>query len=283
MKNWIKTLMVYVVVASIYAYGEAQKETRREAIKNGQFAWDSTTILSTVSPLASNAQRVDQDGFLPSVSEEERIAHPQNTEYQLRRAKWYKKYWLADDADSSQPHKHGDQEKERAIKYKLGITTMSADSMAAQKVAVLVDGTDYPIPTVGSGNLPVFSDSEKKAYEKEMIKADLDEPDFRRAAWWFAKNGRKPIPQMPEDVEMRKKEAEAKALKGNLTEDYDKYIAHYNAVHDPKPLTLNERLTLAGDILLRLNINATGKASTVASSNQDWKHRIGAIADKLTN
>lgn len=255
MANWIKTGLVFVVIALItgfFNFSEKKAVPVSEKVIEGK-AWDDSFYIQQSSPLATVEQLQEQDKFLPAVTEKERFSHPANTEIQLRRARWAFMVENQSKPDPTKPQKHLSVEERKKYEWKPLISTDSADvgQQADKVVQVLVNDTDMPIPALSSGKLPVFTDEEKAKYMPDLLTQELDELDFRRAAWWFKNHEAGPIPSMPEDVEMRSQEEAAKNISDEEAREPLAYQRRYDAIHRPAPLTDNERLTKAGDILLK--------------------------------
>lgn len=261
--NWIKTALVFLVIAVIMGlfnfdnlkHGGNVFKPKKTSLLEGK-NWDDEWYIGQSSPISTPDNYLIHDKALPTVTEAERFAHPKNTEMQMRRAKWQHMIANKPVDDPTKPHKHMTPE---ALKKYDDVPFVFLDSIDVKKqsdkvVSVLVEGVDTPIPALSTGELPVFNATETSAYKPDMIKLGLDEIDFRRAAWWFKHHKRESIAQMPEDVTVRNQEIADSKLTDQEALDVTVYTRRYNARHGGVPLTANERLSKASDVLLKLNL-----------------------------
>lgn len=261
--NWIKTALVFLVIAVIMGVfnfdnlkhgGNIFKPKKASLLEDK--SWDDEWYLSQSSPITTSDNYEIHDKALPTVTEAERFAHPKNTEMQLRRAKWQHMVAHKPVNDPTKPQKHisaAELKKYEDVPW-VSTNQMDVEKQSTQIVKVLVGDTDTPIPALSSGELPVFNATETNAYKPEMIKLGLDELDFRRAAWWFKNHKRESVPQMPEDVAIRNQEIADSNISDEDALDATVYTRRYNARHGGVPLTANERLSKASDVLLKLNL-----------------------------
>lgn len=254
MSNWVKTGLVFVVIAAIMGFFKFNNYDSPLVLEDKN--WDSDFFIQQASPLATVEQLKEQDKFLPVVTEAERFDHPKNTEIQLRRARWSHMVTKKPKTDPSKPQRHVSAEEAKKYEWKPFVMADLADvSQQSDKVVqVLVGDTDTPIPALSSGKLPIFTDAEKARYMPDLLSQGLDELDFRRAAWWLKNHNADPIPPMPEDLDVRKQEEEAKNITDEEAREPAAFQRRYDAIHRPAPLTANERLTMAGNVLLKLNL-----------------------------
>lgn len=278
MKNWIKTILVFAVIAGLLFAGDYMKTHKKNVtVATGKAKLDSNPPAPTLNdpwdsmhfiiwaapnilhkPYFIQERRDTEIKYLPVVTEKERLEHPSLTAVQIQRAKWNYERFQFENApqDGSAPKKHLTPEDKKRFGSDITQIAIPLDVIAWMKksISVYQSGVDVPIPAIATGELPVFTDKETQAFNADMVKNDLEELDFRRAAWWFKNKGRAPIPQMPEDLKARKEQAEALNITDEQAADPSLFTRRYNAKHMPVALTENERLSMAGDILLKLNL-----------------------------
>lgn len=245
----IKIVFVVALVVLAFSFKSKVEEPAAVDVDMGKF-------LSMASPLELSSQDFSIGRYtlppvavLASLPESERVANPAFTAAQLQRAKWMHRTWqevhLRNESNRSMTGIGGENVAKQFVngviadffdkKTQKETGTKSISELA--NINVLVG--DDVIPSLASGLLPVFTDSETAAWKAVQAseRVSLNELDMRRAKFFHVKYGPGAMPApAPADVEIRA--AEKLAPGGNPW-----------ARREVAPQSDNERLQAACAIL----------------------------------
>ena len=212
----IKIALVVALVVLAFSFKNKIEEPAATDVDMGKF-------LSMASPLELSSQDFSIGKYtlppvavLASLPEADRVANPAFTAAQLQRGRWMDRTWkevhLRNDADKSMTGRGGENV---AKKFVSGVLSDFFDKKTQKETGVksiselaninVLVGDDL-IPSLASGLLPVFTDSETAAWKAVQAseRVSLNELDMRRAKFFHVKYGPGTMPApAPADVEIR--------------------------------------------------------------------------------
>lgn len=254
---WLIVLFLVVIFVSYIGWG-IYKANQEPEMGMAQF-------MVLASPLETAPQRFNigrhtmpSVKVLPTLLEAERVQNPSFTAAQLQRAKWMTRTW--DTVHKRNETRRDFGNKQGVVSKWLGVVISEAlgkdpkaeamDIAELSNLQVMV-GNDL-IPPLVSGLLPVFSDADTAKIKVEMARENivLSEIDMRRAKYFQMKYGAGTMPEKAvDDVELRAEEKADKLTQYGGEEGYQQAVRYGARMTGGAPLSENERLELACNML----------------------------------